>query len=220
MKRVITWADEFIGHRVYSATAGSNVGHNWRIADTSSSGTPTYAPVTPGRGVTLTHDNTNEVQNVCLFMDDKLNFDIDDIDRVRLRVKMGQAVMNAAASVAFGLGSARNDAIDSIAAAAIFRLIGASAAVLVESDDGVNDKDDIATGATLATTAKDFVISFANGKSDVRFFVDGQPVAMSTTFDMSNYSGGLQIFLQLQKTAATSTDSVTLEAVEVTLRGE
>ena len=195
MKRIVKWCDEFLGHRVYSATAGSNVGHNWLIADTSSAGTPTYVPVTPGRGVTLTHDNTNEVQNVCLYQGDKLCFDIDEIDQIRMRVKMSQATMNAASSVAFGLASARNDAIDSIAEAALFRLIGASAAVLVESDDGTTDLDDKATGQTLGTTAKDFVISFVAGKADVRFFIDGQPVATDVTFDMSAYSGALQLFL-------------------------
>jgi hypothetical protein len=48
------------------------------------------------------------------------------------------------------------------------------------------DNDDKATGQTLINAEKEFVISFANGLKDVRFFIDGQPVALTTTFDMSN----------------------------------
>lgn len=218
MKNMIVWEDNFCGHRVYSATAGSNVGHQWLIADTSSAGTPTYAPVAARRGMTITHDNTSEAQNVCLYFGDKLSFDIDDLIEVEFQVKVAQALMNAASSVAFGMIGNRNDAIDSIAQAAIFRLIGASAAVLVESDDGTTDLDDVATGKTLATTLKRFVISFAAGTRDVRFFIDGQPVAEGTTFNMSAYTGGLQPMLQLQKTAATPTDAVTIEKVKITCR--
>lgn len=218
MKNMIVWEDNFIGHRVYSATAGSNVGHNWLIVDTSSSGTPTYAPVVARRGVTLTLEATEEVQNVCMAHGNKLGFDIDDLVEVEWQVKMGQALLDSATSLAFGMTGDRHDAIDSIAYAALFRLIGASAAVLVETDDGVRDNDDVATGKTLATTMKRFVISFATGKSDVRFFVDGQPVATSTTFDMSAYTGAMQPLLQIQKSSDTAADAVTVEKVKITCR--
>ena len=220
MKCARKWWDWFVGHRVYSATAGSNIGHNWKITDTSLAGTPTYAPVAGGRGLKVDFDNTNEVQNVCVNWADLLALDIDDLAEVRFRVKMNQAALNAASQFAFGLQSARNDAIDSIAAHASFRVIGGDSTtlVVVESDDGVTDKDDVAAGLTLINAAKDFVISFTNGKSDVRFFIDGQPVAMGTTFDMSQYSSGLQPFFQLQKTASTNTDGFTVEGVEVTFR--
>lgn len=220
MKRSLNWRDLFVGHRVYSATAGSNVGHNWKITDTSSGGTPTYVPASNDRAVALTFDNTNEIQNVCLNFGDVLSFDIDDLVEARFRVKMAQSAVNAATMMAFGLQSARNDAIDSIAAHASFRVIGADSTtnVVVESDDGTVDKDDVASGLTLINAYKDFVISFANGKKDVRFFIDGQPVALDTTFDMSNYSGSLQPYCQLQKTASTNTDGVVFGPCEVTFR--
>lgn len=208
--------DMFKGHRVYSATAGSNIGHNWLIADTSSAGTPTYTPVDatgPG-GVNLAFDNTSEIQNVCLYWGDKLSLDIDDLIEATFRVKVGQTTLDSATSLAFGLIGDRNDAIDSIAQNIVFRLIGSNA-VVVETDDGTTDTDDKATGKTLSTTAKDFTINFANGTSDVRFYIDGEPVATSTTFDMSGYTGKLQPFMQLQKTADTNTDDATLELVEI-----
>lgn len=204
--------DDFFGADTFS-TAGQ--GSPWAIADTSSGGTPTYATVSPSATgeVALTLAATNEVENVCLSFGDKLCFDIDNIQRAEFRVKIS-AITSSAVSVAWGLASARNDAIDSIANHASFRLIG-STAIVVESDDGTTDKDDIATGATQSTTYKKYVIDFTGGKSNVKFYIDGARVAASTTFDMSAATSSLQPYIQIQKTAATDADAVTIDYVAV-----
>jgi hypothetical protein len=224
MRKVYSWWDYFTGHRVYSATAGSNVGHNWKITDTSSAGSPTYTPIDNATdsngGLTVAFDSTNEIQNVCVNFSDVLVWDIDRLIDINFRVKMNQAAVNAATSFAFGLQGDRNDAIDTIAQHLSFRVIGSDSttAVVVESDDGTTDKDDISTGTTLINAYKNFKISFANGTSDVRFFIDGQPVAESTTFNMSAYTGCLQPYFQLQKTAATATDGFSVCYVEANSR--
>lgn len=216
-----TWEfrDQFVGHRVYSATAGSNVGHNWLIDDTSAAGAPTYAGVDGGRGVAVDMASTAEAENVCLHFGDILAFDIDDIVEAQFRVKMNQAALDATTMFAIGLTGDRNDAIDSIAQAAIFRVVGADSttALVVETDDGTTDNNDVATGKTLINAYKTLTISFALGKADVRFFVDGEPVATSTTFDMSAYSGALQPFAQIQKTSDANTNGFTLQ--DVLIRG-
>lgn len=214
----ITYCDDFLGHRVYSATAGSNVGHNWLVVDTSSSGTPTYAPVADsGCGeVALTLESTNEVQNLCLAHGDKLTLPAAKLKRYKARVKVS-GTLNAAESVAFGVCSARNDAIDSLAVHASFRVIGASTTVLLETDDATTDKDDVSSGVALSSTYKTFEIDFSN-LANVRFFIDGQPVATGTVFDMSAVSGNVQPYVQIQKTAATSTGSVTVDYIEVEAR--
>lgn len=208
--------DDFFGNLVFSATKGSNVGHAYDIADTSSSGAPTHAVVDGSETGEVAVDlaSTNEIENVCLYQGDKLQFDIDKIVEFGVRVKMNQAALDAASQFAIGLTGDRNDAIDSIAQAALFRVIGAddTTALVVETDDGTNDNNDVATGKTLINAYKWLVISFAQGKSDVRFFVDGEPVATGTTFDMSNYSGALQLFAQIQKTQDTNVDGFTLDA--------
>ena len=127
---------------------------------------------------------------------------------------VGWTVFLALISLAFGLASARNDAIDSIANHASFRLIG-STAVVVESDDGTTDKDDVATGTTLGSTYKKFVIDFTGGKSNVKFYINDARVAASTTFDMSAATSSLQPYVQIQKTAATDADAVTIDYVKV-----
>mgnify|MGYP003651331895 CR=1 FL=1 len=210
----VEFVEDFIGPQTLTASpTGSD---RWDIADTSAAGTPTYTVGGINGEATLAFDAQAEVQNVCLFQSDVLNFDIDKLLRIELRVKT-TATLDATTSLAFGLASARNDAIDSITAHASFRLIGANT-LTVESDDGTTDKDDIATGATLAATYKRFVIDFSGGTANVKFYVDGVRVGSSTTFDMSGYTAGLQPYVQIQKTSDTNVDSVTIDYIKIDSR--
>ena len=87
--------------------AGSGVGSPWVKADTSAAGSPTVA-VANGGLMVLTLDNTNEVQNLCLYFGDKLAFDIDDIQQADFWVKV-DGTLSSGISAAWGLASARND---------------------------------------------------------------------------------------------------------------
>lgn len=186
------------------------------VADTSSTGTPIYRYVdgaSEGGEVEVQLASTTEIENVCVYMGDSLAFDIDQIVEARIRFKLKQAALDATTQVALGLTGDRNDAIDSIAQAVLLRVIGADSttAVVVETDDGTTDNNDVATGKVIDDTAvHDFTISFANGKSDVRLFLDGQPLAQGTTFDLSAYTGALQFFAQIQKTSDANTDGFNL----------
>lgn len=208
------FCDDFFGADTFS-TAGQ--GSPWAIADTSSGGTPTYATVSPSATgeVALTLDSTNEVQNVCLAFGDKLCFDIDNLQSFEARVKVSGCTSGT--SISFGLASARNDAIDSIANHASFRMIGATSttAVYLETDDGTTDVDDIASGQTLATTYKRFFIDFSGGKSNVKFYIDGIRVGASQVFSMAAATSSLQPYVQIQKTATTNIDAVTIDYIKV-----
>jgi len=204
--------DDFFGGKTYTATVGEG---NWKITDTSSAGTPTYASVSPSATgeVALTFDSTNEIQNVCLDFGDKLCFDIDNIQRAVFIVKT-VATLSSATTLAFGLQSARNDDTDATTNNAQFKLAGSNA-VVCESDDGTTDLDDKASGVSLVATYKEFVIDFTGGKSDVKFYIDGARVASTTTFSMAAATGSLQPFVQIQKTASTNVNSVTIDYVAV-----
>lgn len=189
------------------------------------SGPPTavYKGVAGANGVLeLALEATSEVQNVCVSMADKLHFDIDQLLSVEFVARLSTALSTTATTmVAFGMTGNRNDTIDSIAQALLFRVLGnGSAAVVVESDDGTTDNDDVATGITLADTWKRFVINFENGTRDVRFFGGGPrglvPIGGGTTFNMSAYTSGLQFFAQIQKAA--NTDVGTLQIDRFTVR--
>jgi hypothetical protein len=209
-----TFEDDFFGGQTYTGTVGEGA---WKITDTSSAGTPTYAVVTPSATgeLALTLEATSEIQNVCLDFGDKLCFDIDNLQYAEFRLKVSGCTSGT--TITWGLQSARNDNTDSTTNNAQFKMVGATSTtnVYVESDDNVNDLDDKATGSTLATVYKRFVIDFTGGKSNVKFYVDGVRGASSTTFDMSNATGSLQPFVQIQKAANTNVDAVTIDYIQV-----
>lgn len=222
------YCDDFLGGGTFGTSASEN--DPWVITDTSSAGTPTYTRLDHGEsagtfapGVAkLAFDSQAEAQNVCLSWGDKLAFDANSIRAFECRVRQSQATKDAATTLAFGLTGDRNDAIDSIAKALLFRLASGSAdnSVVVESDDGTNDNDDKATGQTLSNSWKRFKIDFSNGLSDVRFFMDDDNgalvrVAASTTFDFSNHTGALQPFFQIQKTSDNNTDAVEIDYLKI-----
>ena len=201
------------------ADAGSGVGQSFVKALTGSASVSGL----DGGGVRLAHDATNEVQNACLYMGDVLPFKISEIISISIIAKC--SALNAASQIAFGLCSARNNDIDTIAEAAVFRQIG-EGNLVVETDDGVNNVDDIATGLKLADEWRRFEINFAEristmeppsvskGRgSNISFYGANdhgslRRVASGQRFDMSNYSGSLQLFAQIQKTADVNTDSL------------
>lgn len=218
--------DDFLGAGTFVTTAGLDP---WVVTDTSSSGTPTYTRLDHGEtagvfrpGVArLLFDNTSEIQNVCLSFGDKLAFDINTLRGVAFGLRFVAttgSVKDTATTLAWGVTGDRNDAIDSITIAALFRLASGSAVqtVVVESDDNVTNNDDVDAGFSLTdNTWADFYIDFSN-RSNVKFYAGLSTsalnrVATGTTFDMSGYSAGLQPFVQIQKTADTNTDAVEID---------
>lgn len=211
------YSDDFVG-TVATFPTSADPATAWLVDDVSTTGTPTY---TRGTSVaTLTLNNDNDVVVVALHHNDALSFDIDDIQRVEMRVKIGASTFTSGSILTFGVGSARNDTADSVAAHAWFRMEGANSTtkVYVETDDGVTDDDDNDTGETLGTSFKRFVIDFTGGKSDVKFYIDGKRVLASTTFSLAGYSAGLQPIVQIQKAANTNTDSVVVDYVKITAK--
>lgn len=176
-----------------------------------------------------------QAQNVCLSFNDVLSYDIDDLIRVECIAKLSTASLAAEVMAAIGVAGARHDTIDSIAQAALFRVIGNNTLV-VETDDGTSDNDDVATGDILSTSYKRLVIDFASGsksqsppalslggKANVQFAV-GNPnghlrrVARNTSFDMSAYSSGLQLYAQIQKTSSASVGTLSILGFEVEVK--
>jgi hypothetical protein len=108
----------------------------WLIDDTSSGGTPTY---TKGTSVaTLTLASTSEVENVCLHFGDALDFDIDLIQSIEMRVRLG-VVFTTGSELVFGVGSTRNDTTNSVDRSCVVqdgRCQSHHRIVYAESDDG------------------------------------------------------------------------------------
>jgi len=211
-QKSLSWPDRegefFQRAQTLSTTPGEN---GWTIHDTSAAGAPTTVVGASGAVLTLAADSEAEV--LSLYHNDVLQFDIDEIRSMTFYAKVSG--VDAVTAIVMGLGSARNGTLDSVAANAWFRMQGSASTTLVvtESDDGTNDNDDKATSVTLSSTFKKFVIDFSRGKADVRFFIDGLRVSSATTFDMSNYSSGLQPIFELQKASGTGVPALTVTGV-------
>lgn len=216
MKDFRLYFDDFIGPAVSFPTS-ANIASSWVYAITGAA--PPTAQRNNDRKV-LTLTSASQVQILGGGHGDALGFDIDDVQRVVMRARIGAATFTSGSILVFGLGSARNDTADSVTDHAWFRMEGASSTTLVyvETDDDVRDNNKISTGVSLGTTFREFVIDFTGGKNDVKFFIDGQRVAASTTFDMSSYSGSFQPIFQLQKAANTNADVFELDFIEIDVK--
>lgn len=206
---VVVEVDHFNRAQVLSTTPGAR---GWTVKDTSPAGTPTYLCITEdGGAMALTLSNTNEAQIVTMFLNDVLVYDLRQIQRVWWICKVSG--VDAVTQIAWGLASAQNDTLDSVAVNSWFRIDGTASLsnVVIETDDNVTDTDDKATGATLGSTYKKFEIDLGKGLSDIRFYIDGQPVG-SQTFSLAGAAAGqnVQPFVQLQKASGTGVPAITI----------
>jgi hypothetical protein len=205
------YVDDFFGT---SATfpVSADPATPWLVVDTSSAGAPTY--VRNASSAVLTLAATSEIENVCLAHGDALSFDIDELLSAEFRIKVTGCTTGT--TISWGMASARNDTPASMTALALFQMVGATSTtdVTVETDDNVTDTAPVSSATALATTFKRFVIDFSN-KSDIKFYIDGNRVARSTTFTMAGYTSGLQPFIQIQKAANTNVDAITVDYVKV-----
>lgn len=209
------FVEDFFGTGVITATQADD--NMWRAVLTGT--TPTVARVTPSSSgeVELTNTATEEAQVATLYQSDILQFDIDKIKEVHFRVKMNQAALTSGSVVAFGVIGNHNADVDAIAQSVLFQVTAATSTTLVycASDDGTAETAPTSTGVALINAYKDFLISFAEGTDDIRFFIDGVPVLTGTTFDMSNYTGSLQLWAQCQKASSTNTDEITIDRISI-----
>lgn len=200
--------------QTYSTTPGHN---GWTFKKTGS-GTPTCVNQN-GRGAKVTLDATSESQVAVLYQNDVLPWTLAELEWMEVYAKV--TGIDSVTTVGFGLFSAQNDVLDSTLYNALFRMQGSvsTSAVVAETDDNTNNNDDVATGTTLSSTYKAFVINLKN-LADVRFAVDGIRVATGTTFDMSAAATtqGMQFIAQLQKASGTAVPSLTIGGIRTKLR--
>lgn len=211
---VAEFCENFARAQAFTTTPGQN---GWTIADTSASGTPTYLCITEdGGAAALTIASTSEAENVCLYFNDVLPWDLTQLQYIKFVAKVSG--VDSATTITMGVGSARNDTPDSVAVNAWFRMEGSvsTSAVVCETDDGTTDYDDKSTGQTLSSTYKTFSIDFTNGLSDIRFYIEGERVAASTTFTLASITSGqnVQPLIQIQKASGTGTPAITIARVE------
>ncbi len=230
LQKAICRRYDFKDDLVIPASAGSSAFTKTLV---QTGGSPTVAPSSDG--VVLTLDATSEAQAANLLQGDVLLFDIDDLIYIRGKAKLSTASLGSGIDAVFGLAGAYNATLDTIAQNCWFKCAGSNS-VLIETDDGTTDTDDKDTGMTLKTDWRSWAIDFSSGvlsqappatskggKASVRFYFEndsGQlmPVAEQTNFDMSAYSGSMQLFAAMRKASGTDAGSLYLKDVEVEYR--
>jgi hypothetical protein len=208
------YEEDFFGTGIITATQADN--NRWAAVLTGSAEVTLVNPSSTGE-VEVLNESTSEVQVAALYQKDVLQYDIDKIRTVKFRVKMQQAALTSGSVVAFGVIGTHDADVDAIAQSVLFQLTAATSTTLVycASDDGTAETAPTSTGVTLINVYKDFEMSFANGTSDIKMFIDGQPVLAGTTFDMSNYTGSLQLFVQAQKVNGGNHDAITVDRISI-----
>lgn len=160
-----------------------------------------------------------------------LRFPIANIKGIGIKAKCS-ALDSTTLQAAFGFCSTPNDDTDAIAEGCFFK-IGTDDSIVVESDDGTTNVDDVSTGQTNAAGWRYYWLNLADAVKlgDPRFGgnVGGRaiiqpsmtiggllrPVARGTQFDLSGYSGRIQPFAQIIKGASTDTGSLHIAEIRV-----
>lgn len=211
-----TFIDDFRRAQAFTTTPGVN---GWTIKDTSSAGAPTYLCAS-GVGAVLTLASDSEAEIVTLYTNNVLPYSLADL--VSVEWALSVSGIDAVTTLVAGMASAQNDTADSVATNLWFRMEGSASTTLlvVETDDGTVDNNDIATLSSLSSTIRRAKLDLANGLDDVRFSVDGSRRASGTTFSMEAAADPtyLQPFVQLQKASGTGVPSVTLRSLIVKYR--
>lgn len=157
---------------------------------------------------------------------------IANIKQIAIRAKCS-ALDGTTLEAAFGLCSTPNNDPDAIAEGCFFKIKNDDS-IVVESDDGTTNVDDAATGIANDAGWKLYVLDLTNGMKlgDPRFGgnVGGRaltlpsisnaagllrPVARGTQFDLSGYSGRVQLFAQIVKSSSTDTGSLHIAEMRI-----
>jgi hypothetical protein len=202
---VIYFREDFLGDALL--IDGS---HGWNAVDVGDA-TEAIVEDTHGGQFKLTIAATNEAEDAVLYMGDNLQFDIDSLIWFKVRAKV--TTPGAGVTIVWGMAGAHNLAKDSVAQHAWFRC-EANLDCKAESDDGTNDNDDKTVATIVTDVFHDWKIDFQS-TADVKFFQDGAQVATGTTFDMSNYTAGLQPYFSGDKASGAVTGALTFAHVEI-----
>lgn len=213
---------DFRGHIVVPATASSD-GSPFVKAVTGAA-PPTAASA--GGKLALALTSAEQAQNMCVYWGDDLGLPIADIRYVRMWAGLS-VTLTTNVQASFGLASARNDTIGTIANRALFRVVGAatpSKALKISSDDGTHESSDVAANTDVAVDAlRRYDIDFASGLDDVRFHCEMGPqkllrrVRPDLKFDLSAQTGGFQPYFQIQKASSTEVGALWVARMEIDL---
>lgn len=117
------------------------------------------------------------------------------------------------AEAVWGLAGDYNAVADTVAEGIWFKADG-SGAILAESDDTSNENNDVSTGVTVTAGLRKVFLIDCGVPSDIRFFINGVPVARGTTFDMSTVAAlALQPYVHIAKASGAGLGTIDIERI-------
>ncbi len=188
----------------------------WTALDTSAAGltTPVLIANGPNGLVSLPLDNTSEAQLSGLYWGDVRTLVLNRGLIFEARFAL-HTLPTGSVIVCIGLMGNHNAAADTVAESIWFRFDG-NGVMTVETDDTANETSKVATGVTVIADQYVVVRIDCSDIADIKFFVDGNRVAGTTTFDMSTVAGlVLQPIARISKGAATTVGEIYLDCVKV-----
>lgn len=199
----VAFYDDFLGNALDT--------FKWGARDTAGGAEAVVADA-PNGVMGLALDATSEIQLAGIDWADQrtlvLNQGLIFEARFRLSVLPTGAVI-----VVVGLEGDHNAAVDTVAESMWFRADG-NGVITVENDDTANETTKVATGVTLTTA--DWVVARIDCTdiADVKFYINGERVAATTTFNMSTVPTlALQPVARVSKGAATTVGTLQVDYV-------
>lgn len=162
-----------------------------------------------------TNTADSEKQNADLYWGDQRQFCLDNGLVIEFRAKIPVLPTGTLYQV-LGLAGAWVDGPDAILLSAWFALRG-SGLVYCEIDDNITDRS-TSSGITVVADAYHIFRIDATNKADIRFFIDGSPVATSTTFNYAATAGAnstLQPYFSGYKPSGTDVGTWTVDYVRI-----
>lgn len=216
--------DDFVGAYLMKYTTDENTTAFWKTVETNlNTAIGLSDDVVNGvAAIILDSDDNSEIgclyfgDNLCLSMKQGLVFE------TRLTFSTLPTTGTETVQAVFGLASAHNATLNSIATNAWFRVeSSANTALLWETDDGDTDDDDNSTGITLvAGTYNIYKIDCRDLSNGVKFYVDGTLVGTSADMDtnLSSTEAKVQPYFNVSKvksSANTGTGTMLIDYVKI-----
>lgn len=178
----IVFYDDFLGAYLEKWITGENTTARWKTTETV--GSVALLANEPNGVVSNALTNADSAQIAALHWGDQLGLSLKRglIFETRLCFNVLPTTGTETVQAVFGLASAHNATLNSVATNVWFRVeSSAQTALLWETDDGNTDTDDQAiSGVTLvADTYKTFQIDCRDLANGIKFYVDGALVGTS-----------------------------------------
>jgi hypothetical protein len=199
----------------FTRKAGAALDLPWTYAEVGTNAAGTHVTAGFGGEYTLTHSGDSEAQMMKVDFDDHLPIDIQRpcFFETRLKINFAGAAFSADQRFVAGFAAAYNATLDSTVTNCWFRIEGASLNILIESDDGTTDTDDVDSGVDIVDNT--YIVLRIEVVNEIPiFYVNGATVTQTgATLAALAAATGVQPIVCIQRDAGTEAEVVTIDYI-------